>query len=116
MLSNPTKLSIIKRLIKPERLAEPGALKRELSILKRLAAMYGGTEEFWRSFNPGYKVNCLGWFLKGGAADLEEKWRMFQFEQQQKIAFESASKIEKTDGMDGLAPERRQSVLDWIDS
>lgn len=120
------RLTVIKRLLKPEVLKVSKNWGRELAILKRLQRSYE-MDAFWLELPMAEKLDSLCWFLTPfGQGCIKEQWQQFQFrhstEQNQAVAdqtrldsLSSQRMMESTpDDLPAIQPKR--DSLAWADS
>jgi hypothetical protein len=135
-ISITVKIQILDWLLRGHRgvASDPKVLKKELGILNKLLKSYPSSA-FWLSLRVGLDLQSLCFFLsQTGKAELEKKWRLFQFEKSQgkapKNPLDSISNFpmlaedlcfvegeEPTQNTTQPEPPRRKtSALDWADS
>lgn len=83
---------------------------RELGILKKLTKKYSNLD-FWRSFEPGFKMKSLIWWLGGGAEEISKQYASFNLDFALKIPTIGKEKL----GED--VPAAKQMTLkEWLNS
>lgn len=80
-ISRDDRAKIIKALLKEE--VTEINWKLEMICLGKLMKKYPG-EDFWRSFNPGYRVHSLRWFVGDGLKDIRKFHSLFNLDFQSK--------------------------------
>lgn len=119
------RLTIVKKLVSREALAQKGAYGRELAILAKLQAKYPAADSFWLNLKPALKLESLTYFLGTyGAASLKQEYDAWQFSQAQtnaQIDYDLdrlsilAMMASAEDASAGEAPKKRVTQLDWAD-
>lgn len=107
-LSGEEKRAIIRALVKPERELTLQDYVVELAQFNRLLKRFPSLD-FWRSFNPGFKVFSVIWFLGGGKAELMSAYNAFTLEFKPKAV--------KTDGVkigDDIAVVKKPNLRQWL--
>lgn len=110
-----TRVGIIDLLLLEEvRKGVPNIFPREVRLINELLKTYP-EPQFWMDLHLGYQLHSLAFFkTERGAAELDQAYRLFQYDQAQKRELESRAKSLTVDVNEPVQPlPKKPSPVEW---